>query len=85
LFRSGWKNFTLMYGGRYVYRQIWNQAQSYIPYLEEAEKGHYENNELVCDGVLRERYEQRQPVPRIRVISTVSSSRDFGAPLMPTI
>jgi radical SAM superfamily enzyme YgiQ (UPF0313 family) len=82
LFRSGWTNFTLMYGGRYVYRQVWKQAQSYIPYLEEVERGRYEADEFVSDDVLREQY-GKGGVPRLRVISTVSPSRDFGAPVIP--
>ena len=85
LFRSGWTNFTLMYGGRHVYREVWKQAQSYMPYLKKVEHGHYERDELRSDDSLRAEYEKQCPAPRIRVISTVSPSRDFGAPVLPTV
>ncbi|HEX3684016.1 MAG TPA: radical SAM protein [Bryobacteraceae bacterium] len=85
LFRSGWTNFTLMYGGRHVYREVWKQAQNYMPYLKKVEHGHYERDELRSDDELRAEYEKQCPVARIRVISTVSPTRDFGAPVLPTI
>ncbi len=74
LLRSGLHDFWLMYGGRYVYRHVWRQAQQYIPYLEEVERGHYdESGRFLSDERLRAEYEQSHPAPRRRVLSTVGA------------
>jgi radical SAM superfamily enzyme YgiQ (UPF0313 family) len=72
LLRSSFNDFRLMYGGRFVYRHVWKAAQEYIPYLEEVEKGHYdENDRFLSDERLKAEYEQSHPAPRQRVVSTV--------------
>jgi len=72
LLRSGWNDFRLMFGGRYVYRHVWRAAQAYIPYLEEVERGHYdEHDRFLSDERLKAEYERSAPPPRQRVVSTV--------------
>jgi radical SAM superfamily enzyme YgiQ (UPF0313 family) len=80
--RSGWRNFSLKCGGRYVYRHVWRQAQSYLPYLEEVERGHYDGETFISDERLRGEYGQTHPAPlKRRIISTVSPAVNFSAPV----
>ena len=82
LFQEGWQNFTLKLGGRFVYQHVWKQAQTYIPYLEEVERGHYGGDTFLSDDRLREEYNRSHPVPsRMRVVSTVSPRTEFSAPV----
>ena len=82
LIRSGWRGFTLKYGGRYVYQQVWKQAQTYLPYLEEVERDHYEGQTFVADERLKREYETSRPGPKKpRVLSTVSPTVNFSAPV----
>jgi|SRR5271157_588416 len=82
LFQTGWRNFSLKCGGRFVYQQVWRQAQAYLPYLEEVERGHYEGDKFLSDDRLREEQERLRPSSaRKRVISTVSPQRNFGEPI----
>jgi anaerobic magnesium-protoporphyrin IX monomethyl ester cyclase len=82
LVRSGWRTFALKYGGRYVYRHVWKQAQRYLPYLEDVERGHYDGDRLVSDERLRAAYELSHTGSGTpRVVSTVSPSVNFSAPV----
>lgn len=82
LFRGGWRDFTLKYGGRYVYQNVWKQAQVYMPYLEQVERGHYEGEQFISDEKLRREYEKVHPGPtRIKVLSTVTPRTDFSEPV----
>lgn len=82
LVRSGWRGFTLKYGGRYVYRHVWKQARTYLPYLERVERDHYEGETFVGDERLRREYARSNPAaPKMRVLSTVSPIVDFSAPV----
>jgi hypothetical protein len=82
LLRSGWHGFSLKYGGRYVYRHVWKQAQTYLPYLENVERDHYEGNVFVSDDRLRLDYARsHSAAPKTRVLSTVSPTVNFSAPV----
>jgi hypothetical protein len=82
MLKSGWRNFSLKWGGRYVYRNVWKQAQSYLPYLEQVEQGHYEGDTFVSDERLRREYARTARRARSpRVLSTVSPVVNFSAPV----
>lgn len=82
LLRSGWHGFSLKYGGRYVYRHVWKQARIYLPYLENVERDHYEGNVFVSDDRLRLDYARsHSAAPKTRVLSTVSPTVNFSAPV----
>jgi hypothetical protein len=81
LARSGWREFTLKCGGRYVYRHVWKQAQTYLPYLENVERDKYAGDTFVADERLREEHGAHAPAPKIRVLSTVSPVVNFSAPV----
>ena len=81
LLRSGWRGFSLKYGGRYVYRHVWKQAQTYLPFLEDVERDHYDGNTFVSDDRLRLEYARSHPVLKTRVVSTVSPTINFSAPV----
>ena len=82
LVRSGWRGFTLKYGGRYVYQHVWKQAQSYLPYLEDVERDHYEGDTFIGDERLKQEYDKSRPGPKKpRILSTVSPTVNFSAPV----
>lgn len=81
LVRSGWRAFTLKYGGRYVYRHVWKQAQTYMPYLERVEQGHYDGDTFISDARLQRAYQDTGGRIRPRVRSTVSPGVNFSAPV----
>jgi magnesium-protoporphyrin IX monomethyl ester (oxidative) cyclase len=81
LIRSGWRGFSLKYGGRFVYRHVWKQAQTYLPYLESVEHGQYDGDTFVADERLRHEYAQSHPSAKVRVVSTVSPVMNFSAPV----
>jgi anaerobic magnesium-protoporphyrin IX monomethyl ester cyclase len=82
LVRSGWRAFALKSGGRYVYRHVWKEARTYMPYLERVEQGHYEGNTFIGDARLQRDYQSAGgKVRRPRVRSTVSPVVNFSAPV----
>jgi radical SAM superfamily enzyme YgiQ (UPF0313 family) len=82
LFKSGWRSFSLKYGGRYVYRHVWKQAQGYIPQLEEVERQHYDGDRFLSDDMLKAEYTKLHPLPsKRRIVSTVSPTAEFSAPI----